>query len=682
MVKSDERTPLVRVNQGLPTYQSQSLWQKLQELHRINHKIIDSFVVLLIGVFVALYFITIPSQSLDQAHKRLSLLKDGDNPCCAWPCMNQGDCLNNGTFTSKSLTSGYQCDCDEGWSGSNCQTPSNWGTYFPSLITANNLEYARNHFAPVWWIVNRVPFLARTVLKTIVHTLLREQIAPPRWSTVADYRTWQGLQDTTYYSRLLPPVPKDCPTSAGATGPKKQDMPDAHLVVDKLLARRDGKFTECPMQTSLLLAMYAQHFTHQFFRTPDDDSKNFGKTESHHYIDCSHLYGQDNVTQHRLRSHKGGKMRMKTVNGEDLPPLLSDLPEPVPMTYDRAKQRGITIPPEEQFALGHPFFGIFPGLTMLSTIWLREHNRVCELLAKDHPDWDDERLFQTARMINIVTTMRITVNDYVSTNLAAGHFRFFFDPALMRDAPRHQYQNRIALEFNHLYHWHPFLPELYQFGEDIYNEQQVVWNNSIIYKYGISKLIESFSVQQAGTPNGPNFGPVAQYVAAGVIDNGRKLRLQTLNRYREQVKLPAYTSFEEVSDDPEIVKNLKSLYKDPDAIEFFPGLFAEKRREGGLFGETISNRGVPSTFQGVFGHPLLSPKVWKPSTFGGRIGWQLANRADDSLQDLVCRNTKGKCPRAKLKVPTSNEDVKPTNPHNRKDAKNFYAKEKNIYGKK
>ena len=648
------------------------LRQLLAVVHRFQ-RVATAGLVAVLAIAVTLYFTNPPSQGLSVVNSRLKQLSDGDNPCCAWPCMNNGDCMNDGTFSTSSLTSGYVCDCDEGWSGSNCQTPKRWKDWLPTLMTAQNVEFARNNFKYVWWVVNRIPFLASAVLRTMIHTMLKEQLTPPRWSTLSDYRSWQTVFNTSYYSRILPPVPNGCPTSAGVHGPTVKAMPKAREVVNTFLARKDNHFTPCPMHTSLLLAMFAQHLTHQFFRTPTDETKNKGKTTSQHYIDCSHLYGQDNTTEFELRSHKGGKMKMRMVNGEELPPLLSEAN--VYMEYDKAKERGITVPPEEQFALGHPFFGIFPGLAVLSTIWLREHNQVCDLLAADHPDWDDERLFQTARLINIVTTMRITVYDYIGQNLALGHFKFFFEPDLMSDAPRHQYQNRIALEFNHLYHWHPFLPELWQFGDEVYHDQQVIWNNSLIYQYGISKMIESFSIQHAGSANGANFGAIAQAVAANVIDIGRHLRLQTLNRYRENVKLEPYTSFEQMSDDPQVVANLKRMYGHADAVEFFPGLFIEKRREGGLFGETISNWGGPSTFQGVFGHPMLSPKLWKASTYGGKIGWKLANRETDSLQDLVCRNThSGTCPRAKMKVPQGDEKVKPTNPHSRADASSFYPK--------
>lgn len=54
---------------------------------------------------------------------------------------------------------------------------------------------------------------------------------------------------------------------------------------------------------------------------------------------------------------------------------------------------------EHRFALGHPFFAMLPALLYWTTLWLREHNRVADVMAGEHPDWDDERIFQTTKLI-------------------------------------------------------------------------------------------------------------------------------------------------------------------------------------------------------------------------------------------------------------------------------------------
>lgn len=64
------------------------------------------------------------------------------------------------------------------------------------------------------------------------------------------------------------------------------------------------------------------------------------------------------------------------------------------------------VPDSHRFAVGHEAFGLVPGLMMYATIWLREHNRVCDMLKEVHPDWDDERLFQTTRLILIGKFLR------------------------------------------------------------------------------------------------------------------------------------------------------------------------------------------------------------------------------------------------------------------------------------
>jgi len=75
------------------------------------------------------------------------------------------------------------------------------------------------------------------------------------------------------------------------------------------------------------------------------------------------------------------------------PPTVADAP--VKMSYPPG------VPPEAQLAIGQEVFGLLPGLGMFATLWLREHNRVCDVLKAKHPTWDDEQLFQTTRFVII-----------------------------------------------------------------------------------------------------------------------------------------------------------------------------------------------------------------------------------------------------------------------------------------
>ncbi|KXZ47136.1 hypothetical protein GPECTOR_37g141 [Gonium pectorale] len=54
-----------------------------------------------------------------------------------------------------------------------------------------------------------------------------------------------------------------------------------------------------------------------------------------------------------------------------------------------------------------------PPVLAFQTLWVREHNRLAEELAREHPDWDDEALFQEARKWNIALQQRVCFYEYM-----------------------------------------------------------------------------------------------------------------------------------------------------------------------------------------------------------------------------------------------------------------------------
>ena len=90
----------------------------------------------------------------------------------------------------------------------------------------------------------------------------------------------------------------------------------------------------------------------------------------------------------------------------------------VPMMYPD------TVPQEIRFALGHKDFGLLPGLFMYATIWMREHNRLCDILTELHPEWDDERYFQTAKLILLGRFMETKI--YLNLKMVVKMFRLFY----------------------------------------------------------------------------------------------------------------------------------------------------------------------------------------------------------------------------------------------------------------
>lgn len=74
----------------------------------------------------------------------------------------------------------------------------------------------------------------------------------------------------------------------------------------------------------------------------------------------------------------------------------------------------------------------------------------------------------------------------------------------------------------------------------------------------------------------------------------------------------------------------------------------ERTRPGAIFGESMVEMGAPYSLKGLLGNPICSPEYWKPSTFGGKVGFDIVNSA--TLKNLVCQNIKT-CPYVAFSVP-------------------------------
>ncbi|CAJ1070177.1 phosducin-like protein [Xyrichtys novacula] len=579
------------------------------------------------------------------------------NPCCYFPCQHWGVCVR---FDEDK----YECDCTRtGYYGENCTIPEIWTRVRQFLRPSPDVvHYILTHFRWLWDIINYTflrDVLMRLVLtgpESLVHSEMLIQTfthkvlnilpfyqtvrsnlipSPPTYNSKYSYLSWESYYNLSYYTRLLPPVPEDCPTPLGVKG--KAGLPDPELLVERLLKRR--KFRPDPQGSNLMFAFFAQHFTHQFFKTYNRMGHGFTKALAHG-VNAGHIYGDNLERQLQLRLHRDGKLKFQLIDGEMFPPTVIDAP--VRMSYPPG------VPPENQIAIGQEVFGLLPGLGMYATLWLREHNRVCDVLKAEHPTWDDEQLFQTARLIIIGETIKIVIEEYVQ-HLSGYLLHLKFDPTLLFNS-QFQYGNRIALEFSQLYHWHPLMPDSFIIDGDELSYSQFLFNTSVLTHYGIEKLVDAFSHQAAGQVGGGyNINPVVTKVAVGAIKESRQLRVQPFNEYRKRFNLKPYTSFKQFTDNEEIARELEGFYGDIDALEFYPGLMLERTRQESIFGESMVEMGAPFSLKGLLGNPICSPEYWKPSTFGGKVGFDIVNSA--TLKKLVCQNTRT-CPHVAFSVPT------------------------------
>uniref|UniRef100_H3DDR9 Prostaglandin G/H synthase 1 n=1 Tax=Tetraodon nigroviridis TaxID=99883 RepID=H3DDR9_TETNG len=381
------------------------------------------------------------------------------NPCCYYPCQHAGVCVRYGTDQ-------YQCDCTgTGFYGDNCTVPEFWTNIYVMLKPSPPLvHFILKHFQWFWDFVNN-SFLQDVFMRFVLTVRIKLIPIIPTYNTKYGYLNWESYYNTSYYTRILPPVPEDCPLPMGAIA--------IHT------------HTHRPFET--LDNMLFCIFTHR-------ETCSSGSWHSlswnflHLQVDGSNIYGDNLMRQLQLRLLKDGKLKYQLVNGEMYPPTVNKVS--VYMMYPE------TVPPEQRLVIGHELFGLVPGLSLYATLWLREHNRVCDILKEEHPTWDDEQLFQTARLIVIGETIKIIIEDYVQ-HLSGYLFKLKFDPSLLFKE-QFQYSNRIALEFVHLYHWHSLMPDSFLIDGDDISLPEFLYNSSILTHYGVEKLVDSFSRQRAG----------------------------------------------------------------------------------------------------------------------------------------------------------------------------------------
>ncbi|MGH9260737.1 MAG: peroxidase family protein, partial [Acidimicrobiales bacterium] len=124
-------------------------------------------------------------------------------------------------------------------------------------------------------------------------------------------------------------------------------------------------------------------------RTPEDptrppDARGMPQTRVNvltHWWDGSQVYGTGADEQRALRSGTDGKLRVRD-DGQ--------LPLPTDPDHDPSREPGFWV-----------------GLLMLQTVFALEHNAICDHLHAAYPSWDDDELFERARLVNAALIAKI-----------------------------------------------------------------------------------------------------------------------------------------------------------------------------------------------------------------------------------------------------------------------------------
>ena len=495
----------------------------------------------------------------------------------------------------------------------------------------NKIEYALlSRLQPFWAFVNRTPWLQRFISRFVVDNAVRKLPSRPlALSTMHDYSSWASLNDRTWFGRYLPP--------AAQTGlPALADLAEIYRV------RPDGP--RLSDRSTLLFPSFAQWFTDGFLMT----DTNRLKTRTNHQIDLCQVYGltpamTDAVREKNETAGRRGRLRtVMTETGEWAPPLydaagaripgMEALPDPIKLsdTWPLDKKRTL-------FAFGGERANSNVYTAAINTLFLREHNRLCAILEQREPGWDDTRVFETARNINIVQLIRIVVEEYIN-HISPYWLQLSADPAPAYTADWNR-PNWIPVEFNLLYRWHSLVPDRVSWRGEAVPLTECQFDNTRSLAEGLEAAFVSASDTQAWALGLFNTAAMLQPIETISVQQGRDNRLASYNDYRENAQYPRVTRFEQISGDPKVVDALRRHYGHVDRIEFFVGLFAEELPARSAVPSLLGRMVASDAFSHALTNPLLSPAVYNAATFS-QAGLD-AIAGTRSLADLVARNTRG-----------------------------------------
>lgn len=399
----------------------------------------------------------------------------------------------------------------------------------------------------------RVPLISRVINRLVTNYIATRTTARPRphslWSSVpkpnapneqgpiTDYTSWPSLTKRIFSGRHLPPAQQSYTDSLPYDAP--YDFANQKSGAITALFERRGAMTKD--RSSLLFMFFAQWFTDSILRIDPTDRR---KNTSNHDVDLCQIYGLTEDTARLLRSMKDGKLKSQIINNEEYLDYLcepdgaggwkvKDCYQDLPYSkqLDAILNGFPTSRREKLYATGLERGNSSIGYVAISTLFMREHNRICAQLKADNPTWDDERLFQTARMINIVLLLKLVVEDYI--NHISGHKLFRLDVGFAEEQNWYR-TNWITLEFDLLYRWHGLVPDTFKVNNVSYQPDEFRNNNALMEQAGLATIITSASSQAAGRIglfNTPQFLWGAEYQS---IKMSRDFRLRSYNDYREE----------------------------------------------------------------------------------------------------------------------------------------------------
>ncbi len=304
------------------------------------------------------------------------------------------------------------------------------------------------------------------------------------------------------------------------------------------------------------------------------------------FVDGSQVYGSDRARASALRTNDGTGKLTTSGEGKFLPYNTQGLEN-----EGGAHRTNL-------FVAGDLRVNEQIGLIAMHTLFVREHNRLADLIADENSDLSGDEIYELARKIVGAQIQNITYSEFLPLLLGSDALGTYegYDPGV---------DPTIASEFSAAAYrvGHTLLsPNLHLLDDD--GESTHVGLRDAFFRpafyddHDIAEVLRGFAAQQAQNvdalviddvrnflmrgPGGPAFD-----LAALNIQRGRDHGLSDYNTVREAYGLDPAASYADISSDPAVQQALSDAYGDVDGLDLWPAALAEDHVDGASVGETL-----------------------------------------------------------------------------------------------
>ncbi|MCE9625837.1 MAG: peroxidase family protein [Deltaproteobacteria bacterium] len=304
------------------------------------------------------------------------------------------------------------------------------------------------------------------------------------------------------------------------------------------------------------------------------------------WIDASQVYGSDAARAKWLRSGIDGKL--KTSEGDLLP-------------FNDGTQANAPSNSPDFFVAGDLRVNEQTALAVIQTIFLREHNRLCEEMRSRHPDWSDEQLYQQARRWVGAYMQSITFHEFLPALLgpyAPGPYRGYnpeANPNILNEFSTAFFRVGHTMLTSELW----MLDELGQtLAPGNLSLMDAFFNTDILKDPGPEPLLRGLMAQRMEEIDSKIVSEVRNFLfgppGSGGLDlaslnlqRGRDHGLPDYNTLRQALGLKPIDSFSELNSDPETQAKFQKVYSSVDQIDPWIGALSEDHLDGASVGETL-----------------------------------------------------------------------------------------------